>query len=56
LGTTLHHWPRVYVDGLEGLLRLAIAERRPVLASAAEEPPLYCVMAHGVAYVHVPDG
>ncbi|HSW10853.1 MAG TPA: hypothetical protein VLK32_08135 [Bacillota bacterium] len=55
LATALHRQPRVYVDDLEDLLRLAAAERRPVLGSSAEEPLLYCVIAPGVAYVHVPD-
>jgi hypothetical protein len=55
LAAALHRCPRVYVDDLKDLLRLAVAEHRPVLKSVAEEPPLYCVIAHGVAYIHVPD-
>ncbi|HCC33671.1 MAG TPA: hypothetical protein DEQ28_07230 [Clostridiales bacterium] len=55
LAAALHRQPRVYVDDLEDLLRLAAAERRPVLGSSAQEPLLYCVIAPGVAYVHVPD-
>lgn len=55
LADELRRWPRLYLDNLDDLVRLASERDRAVLAAPADEPALYCLLAEGIAYIHVPD-
>lgn len=55
LAAELRRLPRLYLDDLDELGRLADRRRLPVLGAAADEPPLFCVLDGGIAYIYVPD-